>query len=231
MAIESFDVVAKSSLGGSQPVPGSPPTFLQVQSNGTNLGGADVSKLNFSTGTTATRGTGENADTVTVTAEGEGGSGVDTLLLRLQAQTQGDFNGTLFSNWTASAQVTSADASWVTNHIAFTRTGMYAVTIVARVNTDGGQWEVTGETLYGTEVNLAQVLNRSLHSRKAEFESVYAGPPEVVWTDKYWMNVTDLDAHIVTPKVYASRYQNNFDPANMSALVEVVRIGPPLFES
>jgi hypothetical protein len=218
--------------GGAEPTPADLLSFIQFQNAGVDLGGPDANTLNLGTGLTATRGTGDNANVVTVTAEGGGGgSGVDTLLLRLQAQTQGDFNGTLFSNWTASAQVTSADASWVTNHIAFTRTGMYAVTIVARVNTDGGQWEVTGETLYGTEVNLAQVLNRSLHSRKAEFESVYAGPPEVVWTDKYWMNVTDLDAHIVTPKVYASRYQNNFDPANMSALVEVVRIGPPLFES
>jgi hypothetical protein len=152
MAIESFDVVAKSSLGGSQPVPGSPPTFLQVQSNGTNLGGADVSKLNFSTGTTATRGTGENADTVTVTASGGGGGGADpTLVLNLQGLTnpvfgdpagaggEGDYN-----NFEATVVLASADAQWddYNQAIRYSRTGIYAVRISGRVSADDSSWPI-----------------------------------------------------------------------------------------
>lgn len=50
------------------------PQFIQMQADGTNLGGPDVDTLNFSTNLVATRGTGENSATVTVTATG-GGSG------------------------------------------------------------------------------------------------------------------------------------------------------------
>lgn len=65
---------------GITPVTGYPippsdefPQFIQMQSDGVDLGGPDVDTLNFTTNLTATRGTGENASTVTITASGGGG--------------------------------------------------------------------------------------------------------------------------------------------------------------
>jgi hypothetical protein len=45
------------------------PSFIQFQALGADLGGPDADTVNFSTGLTATRGTGENEDVITVTAE------------------------------------------------------------------------------------------------------------------------------------------------------------------
>jgi hypothetical protein len=49
------------------------PLGLQFQNGGVNLGGRDADTVNFSTGTTATRGTGTSSNIITVTAEGGGG--------------------------------------------------------------------------------------------------------------------------------------------------------------
>ena len=46
------------------------PDFIQFQADGENLGTADADTLNFATGLTATRGTGENVNRVTVAADG-----------------------------------------------------------------------------------------------------------------------------------------------------------------
>lgn len=42
------------------------PTFIQIQDNGTNLGGPDADTLNFVGSARATRGVGENAGTVQI---------------------------------------------------------------------------------------------------------------------------------------------------------------------
>jgi len=44
------------------------PDFLQLQSNGTDLGLADADTIDFASGLRATRGTGENSNVVTVAA-------------------------------------------------------------------------------------------------------------------------------------------------------------------
>jgi len=62
------------SPAGNFPPPASTdfPQFIQFQNGGEDLGGPDADTLNFSTGLTATRGTGESSNVVTVTAEGGG---------------------------------------------------------------------------------------------------------------------------------------------------------------
>lgn len=44
------------------------PKFLQIRFNGVDLGGPDVTVLDFVGDFTVERGTGEDADTVTITA-------------------------------------------------------------------------------------------------------------------------------------------------------------------
>ena len=46
------------------------PNYIQFQSSGTDLGLPNVDTVDFTTGLTATRGTGENANKVTLSASG-----------------------------------------------------------------------------------------------------------------------------------------------------------------
>lgn len=215
-------------IGGAQETPEAFGSYIQFQKDGANLGTPTVSTVNLTTGITATRGTGESANVLTLAATGGAGGGAETLLLSLQGNTQGVFNGTSFNDWIATEQVASADASFVAGEIVFTRTGYYAVEIVGRVATDGGPWSSDLETYYGSEVDNAVGLTKSGHSRWAQGASLFVGPPSVTWTDKYFVNITDTGTQTVVPSLYADKYQDDTDPANMTAVVSVTRIGDAL---
>lgn len=206
------------------------PDFIQFRDQGADLGGPDADVLDFGAGLQATRGTGENANVVSVVATG-GSGGAATLMLSLQANTQAAFDGVVFNDWDATQEVASADAEWSAGAIAFNRTGMYEVTIIGRVSTEGGPWGTLGETYYGSEITNARGLTKSGHSRKAESDSLFVGPPSVVWTDKYFVNITDIETQTVTPSLHADRYVDENDPADMRAMVSVTRIGAPFIEA
>lgn len=54
------------------------PNYIQFQSDGTDLGGANADTVNFRRNLTATRGTGENANIITVDADAFGWTEVTT---------------------------------------------------------------------------------------------------------------------------------------------------------
>ncbi len=87
------------------------------------------------------------------------------------------------------------------------------------------------ETYYGTEVTNATGLTKSGHSRWAQGASIFVGPASVTWTDKYFVNITDIETDTVVPSVYADKYTSETDAANMTAVVSVTRIGDHLIEA
>lgn len=78
---------------GITPVTGYPlppsddfPQFIQFQNSGADLGAPDADTLNFATGATATRGTGENANVITVAVESTAGGTVTSVALEAPAE-------------------------------------------------------------------------------------------------------------------------------------------------
>jgi hypothetical protein len=60
--------IAPAGPGGNPVAPGEYPRYLQIRVNGVDLGGPDVTVLDFvGTGFTLERGTGDDAGTVTLT--------------------------------------------------------------------------------------------------------------------------------------------------------------------
>jgi hypothetical protein len=86
------------------------PNFIQFQADGTDLGGPDADTVNFSTGLTATRGTGENANVITVEADG-GGGGVETYVANFTGAEE-QFDGERSVPELANLLVDHADVSW-----------------------------------------------------------------------------------------------------------------------
>lgn len=215
-------------LGGAEAAPGDLLSFIQFMNGATALGGPDADTLIFGSGMSATRGTGATANEVTVTATGGAGGGAETLLLDLDGLTSAAFDGVAFSDWDVVQRVASADAAWSAGAgaIVFTRTGTYKVTIVGKITDDSGSWAVNGETYYGSAVPVATWITRSGHSRKADNESVFiSGGSGVIFTDEYFVNVTNIATVTVVPSLHGSNYFDSAQSASMSALVSVTRIG------
>ena len=101
------------------------PNYIQFQSDGTDLGLPNVDTVDFTTGLTATRGTGENANKVTLSASG-GAATLEELAVSLTGSVSGAFDGVVFNNWTGTVLKTSADATWneTTNAVDLVQTGL-----------------------------------------------------------------------------------------------------------
>lgn len=225
--------------GGAEATPEDFGTYIQFQQDGTDLGLPNIRTVDFSTGVTATRGTGANANKLTVTAAGgEGGSEAPTLVLNLQ---QGvatpSFAGSDYTAWDGTERVASADAEWVPGvegggEIIFARTGLYEVFVHAYIEAADGSWPTANdETLYGSHVSGAENIDRSVHARRSDLPGLGNAPPRAVFMDRYLFNVSDIEVDALTPALYARAYSNNTDECGMLATVTVKRISDPILEA
>ncbi len=213
------------------------PNYIQLQSNGTDLGAPNVDTIDFADGLVATRGTGENANKVTVIAgtnlSGGAVAAADELVASLVGSASGAFNGAAFSNWTGTVLHTSADAEWneATNAIDVLQTGLYEVSIQARVTPNGGTWpSAQGDFVqYGSEVSpsVGSVAGGA-QSQYGITVSAAAGWQAtglfVQFSDRYFVNVPSLPSSI-TPAVYADAYTSETEVADFTAVVAVRRVG------
>lgn len=113
------------------------PNYMQIQAGGEDLGTPTVDTLNFGSGLTATRGTGENANRVTVTGEG---GGPQTLML--SASVAG-FAGQGFQYVSQNVLVESSDAYWNAEEgrIYFETSGFYRIIVSVQVAALSGAWQ------------------------------------------------------------------------------------------
>lgn len=210
---------------GQPPVtPGQMPQFMQIQAAGVDLGGPDVQVLNFSTGTTATRGTGENGNRVTITAaggEGGGGDAPPTLVLALTGAAPGSFN-TVFENWNASTVIASEDASWSSGSVLLADPdGIYKVTMQVRIAAESWPTSGGGWARYGSRIDEAQHITSSLYSRWTEAAWDSSAEPFVAFSDVYI--VPGAEGSFI-PRAYVNNYIGG-DPATFLAMLTVTKVG------
>lgn len=212
--------------GFNAPTPdGDFPDFLQFQEDGVNLGDRAADTLNFGTGLTATRGTGENANVVTVESDGGGGGAAPSLIVQLFANNPGVMDGSLFSDWTGNPMTVSTDAAWSEpdKAIKFLATGLYRIQITAQTNTGSG-WP-TDQTWVGSDFGDDVSIERTVYARH-DGENV-ATENTVGWSDEFVVNVTAVN-QLVPPKVYGRAYVSASSPMNFKARVTVQRLGTAL---
>lgn len=210
------------TTGFNPPTDAEFPDYMQFQADGVDLGDRAADTLNFATGLTATRGTGEAANVVTVV--GAGGS-APSLIVQLFANNPGVMDGSLFSDWTGNPMTTSADAEWSEpdKAIKFLATGLYRVQITAQTNT-GASWPVD-QTWVGSDFGDDVSIERTVYARHdGEFVST---ENTVGWSDEFVVNVTAVD-QLVPPKVYGRSYSNGSTQMNFKARVTVQRLGAAL---
>ena len=215
------------------------PNYIQLQSNGTDLGAPNVDTIDFADGLVATRGTGENANKVTVIAgtnpSGGGGSTTEELVLSLAAAGAGAFNGAVFSNWTGTVLHSSADATWnpSTQVVDLAQTGLYEVEIHGKIAPNSGTWPAAqGDfTFYGSDASpsvgaAAGGLSQSRHGMTVPATAGWQAIGLYVdFTDRYVVNVNGSPASI-TLSLYANAYAVETDVANFTAVATIRRIGP-----
>lgn len=208
------------------------PNYIQFQSNGTDLGLPNVDTVDFTTGLTATRGTGENANKVTLSASG-GAATLEELAVSLTGSVSGAFDGVVFNNWTGTVLKTSADATWneTTNAVDLVQTGLYEVCIQANITPGSGTWPVAvGDFVhYGSEASPSVgSVPGGARSKHGATVSLAAGWQAIGlfmnFSDRYVVNVPTL-ASSITPAVYANAYGAEADIADFTAVVTVRRIG------
>lgn len=204
------------------------PTGLQFQNDGVDLGLPTADTLNFGAGTTATRGTGENANVVTVVAEGGGGgSETDTLAVNLYGTTPGIFDGSTFNTWEPVDPPIqeSADVGWDNDagQLLFVTPGLYEIEIQGRVQADTGTWPNTaGSSVYGTHLSGTYGQNTSTHFLNGAPAAVGGGGTgSVVFNDRFVMRATAAMNYPIA--LYASNYLSSA-AAVFSALVTVKRL-------
>jgi hypothetical protein len=113
------------------------PDFLQFQKDGQNLGGPDVTTVNFTgPGVQATRGTGENAGVLTVQVAGGGGpgpapGGAPYARFLLSPVSPPAMDGSEFSSWDCYEEYPSDDVVWsnAAGSAVVTRNGLYRVDV------------------------------------------------------------------------------------------------------
>ncbi len=194
------------------------PNFIQFQQDGTDLGLPDADTVNFSTGLTATRGTGESANVLTLV-----GGASPALVVQLFANTQGVFDGTYFSDWTGAPATASTDASWSDTEkgVVFANAGVYKFQIMGQVDLGGAEWP-GAPTWVGSHI--PEELSNIQSTVYARHD--VAQTPEatlMAWSDEFAVNVAA--AAVVVPKLYALITAIDTTPINFKARITVQRLG------
>lgn len=167
------------------------PQFIQFQADGANLGGPDADTLNFGSGLTATRGTGEHENEVTVTADG---GGATEAVLAFFLSGSGAY-GTTIDTWAHTAGVASADASWNSgaNRIEFARTGIYEILVSSFLqlsDTDGHA------VAYGVASDDGNNIPSSIARGAIDYQTVPSGFDTVNGTMRF-VDITSSGADLV----------------------------------
>lgn len=195
------------------------PDFIQFQAAGTDLGLPDADTLNFSTGMTATRGTGENSNVVTVTASG-GGASFGVIELTNTPEALMAFNGALFNNWQDELVITNDD--WVLESqsiLRFLATGIYRIIATCMVEAGGGAWPA-GTSLYGSQVGTSAATQSRYHADydTAELTTVMR------WTDQHVVSVAAINTTFEC-SLFAQAATTDYAVAAFAMTLVIERLG------
>lgn len=213
------------------------PNFIQFQQDGVNLGGPDADTVDFGTGLTATRGTGENENRVTVVAESSPSSSTPLLVARLDPLSNGNL-GTYayapFTDWSGTVLAsTTSNISWdqETQSVLLTEAGVYSVDFQAHLTDNDRQVfdfsDMAGNVIYGTEVSEAVSITLSEHYTGENQGTSSLPTNTVAWADRYIVVVVDEDLPLsFQPKVYGGQYHAGppGDSITCSAVVTVTKV-------
>ena len=229
------------SPAGPFPPPGGDefPNYLQIQSEGENLGTPTADTLNFTgDGVTVTRGAGENVNKVTVDIPGGGGGGGGSAVAAFTMAGVGMGKGYehAFSNWTAGAIVSQSFVSWDqdTQRFVFNQSGIYLFTIRGRITLASGlSWNdlsATAIAMYGTFF-LDGDDNQYFVGQYSKPGTRYPDPgadfPKTLsWTDAAH-RIVSSDGESVRIQLFFDNYDDNGSGATFepSAEVFIERIG------
>lgn len=215
------------------------PDFLQFQKDGQNLGGPDVTTVNFTgAGVQATRGTGANASVLTVQVAGGGGGGggdAGAFVARLEYSQNPYLAGSSYVGATMDQYAVLVPAPFVSvvepdGVLLFSRAGVYEFVIHGQADYVGEYvWPPSG-ALYGSlvvDVTSEEVVGYSMHHYHNSEQILFTGAgwaKTVGWTDVSVIEVSQGDARTVN--LYVDKYEA--DPeANMDlyATLIVRRLG------
>lgn len=204
------------------------PQFIQFQADGANLGSRDADTVNFSTGLTATRGTGANANKVTLTASG-GGGGAAVAVFSIAGATTGTFNSTKFSDWSpATSVLANAIATWddAGKALNIAAAGTYAVKMECKVRSTSGGGSTAfprDDILYGGEVSNSVIGSAT----QLGFNSSALGLDTrdyVQWVEDFTV-LTASPNTLVQPRIYCKCYSSNDGKdSTFSAIVTVTKL-------
>lgn len=212
------------------------PDFLQFQKDGQNLGGPDVTTVNFAgTGVQATRGTGENASVLTVQVAGGGGGGdAGAFVARLQYSENPYSAGSSDVGATMDQYAVLVSAPFVTvqpnGGLLFSQAGVYEFVIQGQADHVGEYvWPPSG-ALYGSlvgDVIFTEVYGYSMHHYHNSEQILFTGAgwaKTVGWTDVSVIEVSEGDVRVVS--LYVDKYESDPSaPMNLYATLIVRRLG------
>lgn len=170
------------------------PDFLQFQKDGQNLGGPDVTTVNFTgAGVQATRGTGENAGVLTVQVAGGSGpapapGGAPYARFRLSSFNPTEMDGSEFSSWIATIDYPSDDVVWSSDagSAVVTRDGLYRVDVRILV-TSYGEWPAAAMR-YGAQFT-GHVTETRYYIQSADLSDDPV-PPALGWSETAYLDLS-----------------------------------------
>lgn len=183
------------------------PDFLQFQKDGQNLGGPDVTTVNFTgPGVQATRGTGENAGVLTVQVAGGGPGpapgGAPYARFLLSPSSPPAMDGSEFSSWDCYEEYPSDDVVWssANRSAVVTRNGLYRVDVRIFVDSNG-EWPAAAMR-YGA--HFPGHVDETCYYLPSELPSGDPLAPALGWSETAYL---DLDGNEYIPfsvSVYAA---------------------------
>ena len=187
------------------------PDFLQFQKDGQNLGGPDVTTVNFTgPGVQATRGTGENAGVLTVQVAGGGGpapapGGAPYARFRLNAYSPPAMDGSEFSSWDCYEEYPSDDVVWSSDagSAMVTRNGLYRVDVRILLDSRLEGWPAVA-IRYGAQ--FAWPVTETRYYRPADDLSGDPLTPALGWSETAYLDLSIGDGNEYIPfsvSVYA----------------------------
>lgn len=222
MVDTTFSVLPDNDGGNPPESPDRIPQFLQFRQDDTDLGGPDADTLIFSTGLTATRGVGDHANEVTVESDGGGGA-TPTLVGSLTGSGTGQFNRAMFSSWSASTVLQSADVSMDgSGELTFNREGIYRVVVRGRVAAPSNAWPAE-LTNVGAQVDGDNRESQHARSQLGTW-ALRTGKEFLDFTDEFILEALVGDQNDIY--LYGDSYNYGTTVATFSATVQVTWLGP-----